>query len=311
MMNPTVSVTIPCYNSQGFIKETIQSVLDQTFSDFEIVVIDDGSQDGTGEIVNNFNDHRIRYFHQKNRGLSYTRDRLVALSEGEYIAFLDHDDVWLPEKLEKQMAVFSCNQDLGLVYSDCFIIDGMGDVVSRQSKRIKLHRGQVFKELLYRNFIPIPTVLMKKKVLSEFLPFPPYKIAEEYAVFLKCAEKYPLEYVDEPLAKYRSHDSTYAADFELSLKESLGIYDYWSQKLSGKDKNIEEIIKKGKAEDFFVAGKKELYQNNNSTKARKYFLEALKNHIILKAVLFWGLSFVSNSVILKTRQVVKKRLDYL
>ena len=101
--NPKVSVLIPVYNAQNFIQRTINSALNQTFSDLEVIVIDDGSRDKTPDIIRAMKerDSRINYFYQENQGLSNTRNRLAALAKGEFIAFLDHDDEWFPEKIEK------------------------------------------------------------------------------------------------------------------------------------------------------------------------------------------------------------------
>src|SRR5487761_652260 len=104
--HPRVSVTIPCYNSAPFIRETIGSVLRQTYTDFEVVVVDDGSSDGTFDIVSAIGDARIRVERQENQGLGRTRNRLLKLSRGDLIAFLDHDDLWLPRKLEVQVTAF-------------------------------------------------------------------------------------------------------------------------------------------------------------------------------------------------------------
>ena len=106
---PKISVNIPCYNSAAFIRETLESVLNQTYRDFEVIVMDDGSGDETGKIVKSFSDSRVKYFYKNNEGLSETRNKGIAASSGEYIAFIDHDDLWLPEKLEKQMELFNKN----------------------------------------------------------------------------------------------------------------------------------------------------------------------------------------------------------
>ena len=100
------------------------------------------------------------------------------------------------------------------------------------------------------------------------------------------------------------------ASSKVSLKEDLEIYDYWHSKLSSKGKVFRKIIRKGKAEAFFVAGKKELYQNKDSRKARQYFMQALKNNVTVKTLVFWSLSFVNVSFLLKIREDLKKLLGY-
>src|SRR3989338_9975584 len=113
--NPLVSVVIPTYNGSRFIKETIQSVLDQTYTNIEAIIVDDGSKDNTPDIVKSINDSRIIYIRQENAGVSMARNNGINISKGEYIAFLDHDDVWLPCKLERQLLLFKENPVIAMV----------------------------------------------------------------------------------------------------------------------------------------------------------------------------------------------------
>ena len=131
---PRVSVNICCYNGGKYIAETISSVLAQTFTDFELVIVNDGSKDDTEGKILGFNDGRIKYVFQENRGLSATRNRALDLSKGEFIAILDQDDLWEPEKLELQLRVMDKNPGTGVVYSDALIIDENG-VVKGAGKR--------------------------------------------------------------------------------------------------------------------------------------------------------------------------------
>lgn len=307
---PRVSVTVPCYNSEPFIAETIESVLAQTFSDFEIVVVDDGSQDRTGEIVQSFGDSRIRYFYQENQGLAKTRNRLIELAEGEYVAFLDHDDVWLPQKLERQIALFQRQAELVLVYADCYVIDVTGRIISRWSRREKLFRGWVFERLLMANFIPLATVVMKKAVFQEVGEFLPYRIAEEYDVFLKCAARYPFDYVDEPLACYRIHPGQSSKNYEIALRELVMIYEYWSQQNQGQDARMQSVLARSFARDYYNAGKAAIYLDSDPTKARRYFRQSLEHCVYWRAGLFFGLSFMHPAIVRRIRKLVTTILGY-
>jgi glycosyltransferase involved in cell wall biosynthesis len=305
---PTVSVTIPCYNSERFIAETIQSVLDQTFSDFEVVVLDDGSQDRTGEIVRGFADPRIRYFRQGNQGLAKSRNRLIELARGEYIGFLDHDDLWLPRKLQKQMALCRAKPEAALVYSDCYVVDSAGGIVGRWSKRERLYRGWVFEKLLHVNFIPIVTVIMSKTVLQQVGGFLPYTISEEYDVFLKCAARYPFEYVPEPLACYRVHPGQFSKNYEIALRELVAIYQYWSHHDQGQDPNVRLTLRQSLSRAYFNAGKSAIYLDSDPRKAREYFLKALRNGPYWVAALFFALSFAPPFLVRRLRNVVTRAL---
>src|SRR3990172_11738749 len=159
MTVPLVSVIIPTYNGSRFIRETIQSVIGQSYSKIEIIVIDDGSTDDTSLVVKSITDQRITYIQQKNAGVSTARNHGITVSKGDYIAFLDHDDVWLPCKLEKQLSLFEQNPKVAMVYADTFIIDENNSIINTYSHKIKFYRGMIFKELFFSCFITILTVV--------------------------------------------------------------------------------------------------------------------------------------------------------
>ncbi len=112
---PTVSVIIPTYNRRAYVQEAIDSVLAQTYTDYEIIVIDDGSTDGTGEALRERYGDKIIYEWQENQGLSAARNRGIESSRGQYIALLDSDDLWMPEKLERQVACLSQHPEVAMV----------------------------------------------------------------------------------------------------------------------------------------------------------------------------------------------------
>jgi glycosyltransferase involved in cell wall biosynthesis len=207
---PKVSVNIPVFNDERYIKETLKSVLDQTFIDYEVILIDDGSTDGTAEIIKGISDPRIKYFYQKNQGIGAARNAALLRSQGEYIAFLDHDDLWLPEKLEKQIALLEARPEVGLVFSDTVFFNDHGDLYCIYQER-KPPRGRVFGELLVWYFLSLETVVIRRSVLDEVGWFnPAMMMAEEYDLFMRIAYKFDLDYVDEPLAKYRLHQNNYS-----------------------------------------------------------------------------------------------------
>lgn len=125
-VRPTVTVIIPAYNAAAFVAEAIESVLRQSYSNFELIVIDDGSTDDTASVVATFRDDRLRLVQHANQGLSQSLNRGIDLSRGEIIAFLDADDVWLPHKLERELAVFDNEEEVGLVFSDFVRFDECG-----------------------------------------------------------------------------------------------------------------------------------------------------------------------------------------
>ena len=206
---PKVSVNIPCFNSEKYIAETLQSALNQTFEDFEIILVNDGSTDMTEDIIKKFSDPRIKYYYQKNMGLGNTRNRQLALSSGEFIAFLDHDDIWLPTKLEKQIRLFENHPKVGLVYCDTIFFNDNGDL----SRLFDIHnplRGNVFRQILKNYFLAMPSVVIRKKALDSQQQWfdDNFSMSEERDLFTRIAYDWDFDYVGEPLAKWRMHSNS-------------------------------------------------------------------------------------------------------
>src|SRR3990170_3473675 len=146
-----VSVIIPAYNSARFLPEAIESVLAQTYKDYGIIVIDDGSTDNTKETLEPYFD-KIKYIYQQNQGAASARNTAIRHSQGEYIAFLDADDVWLPEKLHIQVEYLNNNPGIAMVYSPSVTISEDGGLTDKKNKNMGLPSGDVFDMLFLRNF---------------------------------------------------------------------------------------------------------------------------------------------------------------
>ena len=151
---PKVSVIIPAYNSSGFIEDALESVFKQTYRNYEVIVVDDGSTDKSAEIIGSFSDKRIIYIYQENHGVSVARNKGILESKGEYIAFLDSDDLWLPEKLEKQVAILNNNKNTGLVYTDFDVIhEGESSYWQLSEDSKVFYKGNVFNKLFMKNLL--------------------------------------------------------------------------------------------------------------------------------------------------------------
>jgi glycosyltransferase involved in cell wall biosynthesis len=205
---PTISVILPTYNSARTIGESIDSVLKQTYPDFELIVVDDGSTDNTKKIVYGYTDRRIIYIYQSNQERSAARNKGIAHARGKYIAFIDSDDIWIDDKLAKQFPVLEADKELGLVYSDLYHFDDeTGENLFVFSNIIKLYRGKIKLHLLLKNcFIQSPTPLVRREVINVVGPFDPSLVfGEDWDLWLRIAAKYPIDYIDEPLARVRVH----------------------------------------------------------------------------------------------------------
>ncbi len=159
-----VSVIIPLYNARDVIRQTTESVLAQTWTDYEIVVIDDGSTDGSGEIVQGTG-HNIRYFRQANAGVAGARNRGIVESRGTYIALLDHDDLWHPTKLEKQVKVLDERSEVGMVVTDVAHIDREGRSMGMIGRGY--NPSDTFARLFVRGYVPTPSAAMIRKSILE------------------------------------------------------------------------------------------------------------------------------------------------
>lgn len=251
---PLVSVIIPAYNAEAFIGETIESVLAQTYRNFEVVVIDDGSQDRTGEIVQKFSerDSRIRLIQQPNAGVVSSRNRAIELAEGELIAPLDSDDIWMPENLEKQVHyMMKSDSSVGVVYAWSFDIDEQSNPTG------EFHaftiEGNVYGTLLCRFFLGnASSSLIRKTCLEKVGLYRTQKDlpqgCEDWELYLRLAECYQFKAVPQFLIAYRKHLNSMTNNTEVMAKFLSSI---WEQTLE-KYPNIPKAIYRISHSNFFL-----------------------------------------------------------
>ncbi len=209
---PTVSVIIPAYNSENFICQAIQSALDQSYRDIEIIVVDDGSTDGTEKIVRGFCGP-ITYHRQKNHGAGMARTTGVNHASGEWIAFLDSDDVWHPDKLALQLREAGGYRACPFVYSDMDAIDANGNVIAKQILKTQIERrtskNKSSINTLVFNKLPFPypsTVLLKRDIFLSAGGFSPsFKghYHEDFELFGRLAQEYKFHFMSQSLVQYR------------------------------------------------------------------------------------------------------------
>lgn len=206
---PKTSVIIPAYNAMAYLPETVESVLNQTFADFEIIIVNDGSSDGIEQWVSQLTDPRIRLISQKNQGLAGARNTGIANACSEYLAFLDADDLWEPTKLEKQVQILEENPEVGLVYTWVAYIDENGQSTGRVFKNQE--EGDVWKKLTEHNIVECGSVALVRRSCFETCGDFDRNLrsfGEDWDMWLRIASRYPFKVVKEPLVYYRQLSSS-------------------------------------------------------------------------------------------------------
>src|SRR2546422_6336039 len=249
---PKVSINLCCYNGEKYLEETLQSIFLQTYEDWELVIVNDGSTDMTECIIARYKDRErpIIYHYQKNSGLANARNQALRLSRGEYIAFIDQDDIWLPQKLEKQMALLSVGE-AGLVFSDAIYFNMNGKEKRLYHKR-EVPTGHIFRDLLADYYLCLSTVLVSRRALdglSEWFD-ERLQISEEADVFYRIAYSWLCLYVPEPLVRYRIHVDSSSwvkrnqapQEMEIIIAKYDALFPGFEMRFSRELKRMREVI---------------------------------------------------------------------
>ncbi|MBA7515277.1 Undecaprenyl-phosphate 4-deoxy-4-formamido-L-arabinose transferase [subsurface metagenome] len=228
---PKVSVIIPTYNRAHLIGRAVQSVLNQTYQDFEIIVVDDGSMDDTEEVINEFQeqDKRIRYIrYEKNKGAAAARNTGIKASRGEYIAFQDSDDEWFPEKLNESMRIITGHKDIDFIFSYGKIIKNkkiIGDVgkahwVNNTSKK------EVVIKLFMGNFIPTQGVLVKKEKIIKVGGFDEsFPSASDHELWLRLIPICNIYFIDKPLFNLYFSDECITINVKKRIRSQIRLFN--------------------------------------------------------------------------------------
>jgi len=299
-----VSVIIPCFNRADIVGETIESVLAQSHKLLEVIIVDDGSTDDTREVVARYGDPRIRYFYKANGGLSSARNAGLEEARGEYIAFLDSDDVWHPWKLSAQVEVFSRYTSVGLVWSDMSTFETAGRVIAERHLRdyysayslVNLEArhapaGQlrelidaapskmasspfyifdVFHEMFSGNLVHPSTAVVTRDRLRESGPFEPEVTghgAEDYHFYFRICALGPVAFLDAPTTLYRVHPSQLSTCNRLhEARGNLKVVTHW---LSRRPSTLPQpVVQKSLANSHAWLGAEELNAGDSRAAAR-------------------------------------------
>jgi glycosyltransferase involved in cell wall biosynthesis len=275
---PKVSIIIPTYNREEYIVDAIESLLSQTFRDFEIIVIDDGSTDNTKQVLSKYGD-KIRYIYQVNSERAVARNKGIEASKGEYIAFLDSDDLCMSNRLVEQVNVLDSKPDVGLVYANAIYVDYAKNIVIDKTAYIQRPSGFIFRYIVLAKDIFSPSqVLVRRSCFNKVGYFDHSTIpAEDWDMWLRIAKVYKVEHIPRPLVKYRLHsresigrqaESTLKAKLKVSQKHLSRelipvLLDNSKELYLIREKAIDNIINEA------VDGVYQLYVSGNMIQTRK------------------------------------------
>jgi len=284
---PLVSVIMPSYNYEEYISEAIESVLGQTFDDFELIIIDDASKDNSKKIIQLFDKKSIKirsFFHKKNQGIAKTVNECLKKAKGKYISHFSSDDIWSKEKLEKQLKVFEKDEDL-LVWSEGLIIDAQGNFTGEMFTQMHsaLNRkksGDIFEELLKNNYICGLSLIYKRENLKKVRRDEHLKYLSDYKFIVELAKEYKFYFIPEPLVIYRIHGrNAILSDRSGWKKDDIRIRNYFLQEYG------DEISPKIKNRIFLNISKSYSYIGEKE-KAKQSIYQAMKCNPFYWANLF-------------------------
>ena len=203
-MNPLVSIIIPSYNHSKYITETIESILGQTYDNFELIVIDDGSQDNSIEIIEKLRlNNKFIFIKRENKGLCETLNEGINLSRGKYIAICASDDIYLKDKIKLQVDFLETNPNYALCYGKIISFDNDGNQKFINSKKYK--SGKLFLDLIKTNFVPAVTQMYRKDIFDNIGGFDKDLWIEDWDMLLRISYSYEIGFLDKYLAMYRNH----------------------------------------------------------------------------------------------------------
>jgi glycosyltransferase involved in cell wall biosynthesis len=276
-VQPKLSVIIASYNHQDYITETLRSIEEQTFQDFEIIIVDDGSSDKTVEVAKNAQS-RAQIYTQENQGVVAARNRGIDLAKGKYICFVDSDDVVLLQRFTKQVALLEGDTELGLVFADALIIDSKSKEIGKFSDVYPVVPGNVAQMLaMHYCFTPMITVMVRANILRKTGPFLKPGPISDYMKWIEVAHISKVHYDPEPLGCWRRHQASTSkqankvksyAKTRVALKRILRKYPTLKAEIGKK------IVRRYSRSYFLTAFC--LAADGNLKRARKYYCKAVK-----------------------------------
>jgi glycosyltransferase involved in cell wall biosynthesis len=294
---PLVSVVIPYYNGERFIEEAVGSVIRQSYRNWELLLVDDGSQEKPEKILAKYGyDKRFRYIrHEYNKGIAATRNTGMRAAKGEYIAFLDQDDIWLNDKLKKQIKVFMLATDNpGMVCTGMYFVDSRGVIFSRFNGYDDKNQNKMIKDMFFSSKNSGSIMMIKKQCVNETGFFDENFYAyDDFDYWMRTAKKFKIKYLNLPFVKKRFHESNTSLDNLSVFPDTLKAYYNACQIHPFLNKYKNKKIAHTYCKYGFV-----ILSDNHMKLGRKYLLKAIQYScfcwpaFIIYIFSFWGKSGV-------------------
>lgn len=274
---PRVTVVIPTYNAETYLEPTLASVQAQTLRDFEVVLVDDGSRDGTLAVAHRFADRMdLRVLPQANAGPSAARNNGVRAARGHYCAFLDADDLMQPERLAEQTELLDAQPRLGLVHTDLMTFDERGIIHETRRAFSDPCGGEILERLLLDNFITTSTVMARTERLIEAGLFDVQRrISEDFDLWLRMAQRWPIGYIDRPLTRYRRRPGSASDDKLRTGRAALDVIEQFWRTYPEYRRAHRELSKRSLARHLCFAGAAAAEQRRLAL-ASSYLLRSLR-----------------------------------
>lgn len=271
---PRVTIIIPAYNKAAWTVKTVQSVLDQTYPDIEIIVVDDGSRDNTKEALAAFGD-KIRYVYKENGGACSARNLGIRLAQGEFIGFLDCDDLYLPEKVVLSVQFLKEHPQAIFVHTDAYFIDAHDATIGQYKHPWAKREGKIAHQLILKNFICNSTILVRRKALERAGYFDETIFTPaDWDLWLRLSEVGEVGYLNKPLTKYRVVDNYTFNKLELAEKEEALVID----KFFDRNRHLNRFFKRRVKSHLHLRFAQCYFLKNDSPRWQKEFQAAFKEN---------------------------------
>jgi glycosyltransferase involved in cell wall biosynthesis len=300
---PRVSVIVPAYNAASYIRETLDSILAQTYKNLETIVIDDGSTDDTYKIIEN--EYRdVRCIRTDQGGPARARNIGIMNSDGEFIAFLDADDIWRPEKLEKQVKEMVSNPQLGLTFTESGIFNASGISIASLNKRRRLMEGDIVKNIFWKSGVATPSVMVRRSILEEVGYFEEDLVcSEDDNLWMRIAMSAPISLIDEQLVLIRARDNSLSqtsGNMFSGVKRQLELLETKYPELKAR---LGNLVEHKHAVLHIVNGLDLLNQDQPRAARRDFFLALQYRPMHAATWVYCGVTFLPVSMIAALRRI--------